>query len=298
MKMKNIAEFVLDNAENKPEEVREILIKLHQKGETVDDLLEFIKALNLRKIKVETKNSEILKNKKIYDICGTGGSGKSRINLSTALAVKLAKNGFCIAKHGNKAASGRVGSFDLIQKLNLEISDTPAKTRENLENNNLAFVFAPAFHPALKPLAPIRKSIAHPTIFNYLGPLLNPIENIHAQMVGVGDIKMLSKLGGVAKKLKRNILFVHDAEFGLDDVSIGGKTVFVKVINGRDIEFGEIYPQDFSLQKAENFAKISGGNVENNQKIFEKMIQEKAPQEIQNFLEINYLVAKQFFEEV
>lgn len=284
------AKYILNNAETKFEEVQKILIELHKKGETVEEILDFVQVLESRKIIVE-----IPQNWKVFDVCGTGGSGKNRINLSTALTLKLSKE-FKIAKHGNKASSGKIGSFDLIEKFGLETADTSEKVIKNLEEKNYAFVFAPAFHPALKHLAPIRKSISHPTIFNFLGPLLNPISTLTAQMIGLPNPQIGDKLAEVALKLGKNVLFVHDAAFGLDDVSIGGETIFWKIKDGK-MEKGTFVPEDLGIERVKNFEVIAGGNLETNMQIFEKLISGKAPKSHQYFLEINYLVAKNFFNE-
>lgn len=295
--MKNKAKFILDNAELKPEKVGEMLSKMHQDGETVNDILEFSEELKTRMLPVETRFLDNLKGKKIFDVCGTGGSGKSRINLSTALAIKLSEN-FTIAKHGNKAASGKVGSFDLIEKMELETSTTPESVIDNLEKNNLAFIFAPTFHPALKPLAPIRQSLGHPTIFNYLGPILNPVLGLTAQMTGVSSVAVGEKLAEACAHLERKVLFVHDTKFGLDDVSIGGATKFwIAGMDQRRIHSGAFFPEDYGFESIDDFDEISGGSVENNQAIFEALLNGIAAKPHRDFLEINQVVATEFFRQ-
>lgn len=283
------AEDILTQAEAKPDTVREALIEMHEAGETPEQVAEFYHALNARKISV----SEI--GKPVFDICGTGGSGLPRINLSTVLAIKLSKK-YCIAKHGNKAASGRVGSFDLIGAMGFEVGDTAEAVERQLKEKNLSFVFAPAFHPALKALAPIRKSIPHPTIFNYLGPLLNPVP-LTAQMIGVSSVKAGEIMAETALAIGRNALLVHDMEFGLDDVSIGGKTQFWRVNPKTDkIETGIFLPDDHGLKKAPNFTAIQGGEVQDNAKIAQSLMNGNAGTAHQNFLDINYRVAAEFFD--
>jgi len=286
----NKAEFVLENAENKPQEVQEILENLYKKGETVSDILEFVEALNKRKIKFR-----VPEDTKVFDICGTGGSGKTRINLSSALAVKLSKR-FTIAKHGNKAATGKVGSFDLIESLGYEIGTTPENVLVQLQEENLSFIFAPAFHPALKALAPIRSKISHPTIFNFLGPILNPIENLTAQMVGVSSIKTGELLAETCQYLKKNILLVHDTAFGLDDVSIGGATRFWMTGLDKNINSGAFFPEDYGFKSVSDFSEIQGGAVKNNTEIFKKLISNNATPSQNDFLGINQKVAEEFFE--
>ncbi len=295
--MNNIAQFVLDHAEDQPEKVGEMLTKLHEKGETVSDILEFVEELQKRMILVETRTIDKLKDKKIFDVCGTGGSGKTRINLSTVLAIKLSEK-FTIAKHGNKAASGRVGSFDLIENLKLETSTTPESVITNLENNNLAFVFAPAFHPALKPLAPIRQSLGHPTIFNYLGPILNPVSGLTAQMTGVSSVEIGEKLAEVCTYLGRKVIFVHDTMFGLDDVSIGGATKFwISGMDGGNIHSGTFSPEDYGFTSVKDFSEIAGGDTKDNEAIFQALLNGIASKPHQDFLEINRVVAEEFFQQ-
>lgn len=285
----NTAQFVLDNAETKPKAVKAMLVALHQRGETVNDILEFVVELEARKIKVPPIA------KKVFDICGTGGSGKSRINLSTALAIKLSEK-YTIAKHGNKAASGRVGSFDVIEKLKLPVGDTPENVKQQLTEKNLSFVFAPAFHPALKALAPIRQSIPHPTVFNYLGPLLNPV-NLTAQMIGVPSLSVGDKLAEVCTRLNKNAVIVHDTAFGLDDVSIGGATKFwMARVGDKKVHSGAFFPEDYGYKSITNFTDIQGGDAEANQRLIELLIKGGASKAQQDFLAINYAIADEFFK--
>lgn len=281
------AKYVFDNAEKEPQKIGEILHGLHKGGEKVSDILDFAKEAQKRMIVCHSPKE------KTFDVCGTGGSGKSRINLSTALAIKLSKK-FTIAKHGNKAASGRVGSFDLIEKMGHEIGDTPEKVSQQLKAKNISFLFAPAFHPALKPLAPIRIKLGHPTVFNYLGPILNPIDNLTAQMTGVSNPEIGSKLAKVCVELGKNILLVYDKAFGLDDVSIGGQTQFWEVIGG-NIKTGLFSPEDYGISRVKHFEDIAGGDVDKNAEIFQQLISGKAKEAHQKFLQINEIVATEFF---
>ncbi len=281
------AQYVFDNAETNPEKVSKILHGLHKGGEGVNDILDFVQEAQKRMIVCQSPKE------KTFDVCGTGGSGKSRINLSTALAIKLSKK-FTIAKHGNKAASGKVGSFDLIERLGYVIGDTPEKVSIQLAEKNISFLFAPAFHPALKPLAPIRIALGHPTVFNYLGPILNPVKNLTAQMTGVARPEVGKKLAEVCAELGKNILLVYDKSFGLDDVSIGGQTQFWEVVAG-NIKTGIFTPEDYGISRVRNFEEISGGNINKNAEIFEQLVLGTAKQAHQDFLKINEVIATEFF---
>ncbi len=269
--------------------IKRILVELHNKEESVAEIVSVVKFLESQKIVVPTP-----KNNLVFDVCGTGGTGKQRINLSTALAIRLAKD-FTIAKHGNKASSGRFGSFDIIEKTDFQICTTPSQAQIELEKNNLSFLFGPAFHPVLGLLVAIRKSLTHPTIFNSIGPLINPMSDLTAQLMGVKDVKTGRKLAKVCAKLGKNILLVHDTVFGLDEVSIGGETHYFKVLKGK-IQEGTFVPEDFGVQRVSDFSDIEGAkNITDNLKIFNSLLDNTATKEQQVFLEVNYRVAKDFF---
>lgn len=281
-------QYIFDHAESHPDRVKKVLVDMYQQTETTEQIILFLSFLR--------QHSQTFKSPKkhTFDICGTGGSGKNRINLSTALAIKLAEN-FTIAKHGGKASSGKVGSFDLIEQLGLDKATNGIEARDQLQEKNCAFLYAPAFHPILKSLAPIRKSIPHRTIFNLLGPLLNPVENITGQMIGCSDLGMMRPQAEALAHFGRNALLVHDTVFGLDDVSIGGETYYVEVLNGQITE-GTFVPEDYGVGRSENFSEIAGGTTAaHNATIFSDLINGSATIAQQNFLEINKRVAEEFF---
>lgn len=285
----NTAAFVLDHALGEPTKVREILINMYQRGIQKEDLKDFIRELEHRKIVVENTS-----NQTAFDVCGTGGSGRQRINLSTALAIKLSSQ-FTIAKHGNRGASGRFGSCDIVEAAGLKLCSMPEEVREDLAKKNLAFLFAPAFHPALAPLAPIRKSIPHPTIFNFLGPLVNPLSSLTAQMIGFSDLSMGLVMARAAQELGKNVLLVHDLVAGLDEVSILGETKYFRVRKGV-LEEGIFVPEDFGVERVQDFASIQGGEtLEDNLHIFTSLLKNTAPEAHRKFLEINAKVATDFF---
>jgi anthranilate phosphoribosyltransferase len=273
------------------ESIREKLVDIHKNGESVEDIIEIVRFLESQKITIPNP-SEM----KVFDICGTGGTGKKRINLSTALALKLSKE-FPITKHGNKASSGRCGSFDIIERSQFQVCNNTQQAQEQLQKNNIAFLFGPAFHPVLGIISSIRKSLPHPTIFNIIGPLINPMSHITAQIIGTKDVSTAKKLAEVCVLLGKNALLVHDTVFGLDEVSIGGKTHYFKIQNGQ-IEERTFVPEDFGVERVTAFSKIQGGeSIDDNFQIFEALLNENAPKEHQAFLEVNYRVAKNFFSQ-
>lgn len=206
-----------------------------------------------RAIKLELKDC--------IDVCGTGGSGLPRINTSTISAFILAKNGVKVAKHGNKAASGRFGSFDLLEELGEQILDDPGLIQTQFEQRGLVFLYAPSFYPVMKHFAPVRKVIAKPTFFNLLGPLLSPVK-VKRQIIGTSFEDEMELIAETARLLGLERALVVRGEDGLDELTLTGKT---RVIELRDGEFSEdeVAPEDFGIEEC-NFDEIAGGDAEFN----------------------------------
>lgn len=198
------------------------------------------------------------------DICGTGGSGLQRINTSTIATFILAELGLKMAKHGNKAASGRCGSFDLLESLGIQIEKSPAELEKLYREKGLVFIFARNFHPVMKFFAEARKVFGKPTIFNILGPLLNPARP-RVQIIGTSFKGQMRLIAEAAKLLgKKNVMVVRGQD-GLDEVTLTAKTDVVELKNGRIFEY-TIGPEDFGLRKV-SFGNISGGDIYENTKI-------------------------------
>jgi len=212
----------------------------------------------------------ILKN--AIDICGTGGSGLSRINTSTINSFVLASLGVKVAKHGNKASSGRFGSFDLLEKLEINFQKENQDIEEIYEKENLAFLFAPKFHPIMKYFSEVRKKIGSPTFFNLIGPLLNPAK-VKKQIIGVAFKDKMNLLAETCKLLGKEHVYIVCGEDNLDEVTITGKTHVCELKNNK-IENYEISPKDFGL-KIRPFEAIRGGNEKYNTKIALKILKDK-----------------------
>lgn len=210
------------------------------------------------------KMSSKLKMPGAIDICGTGGSGLSRINTSTIAAFILAELGVGVAKHGNKAASGRCGSFDLLDVLGVSIDKDAEELEKMYDRKGLAFIFARNFHPLLKHFAEARKSFGKPTIFNLLGPLLNPAEP-KMQIIGTSFRNQMRMIAEAARLLGKKKVIVVRGEDGLDEVTLTGETNIVEMADGKIKEY-KIGPEDFGLKRVE-FSEIAGGDFELNKKI-------------------------------
>lgn len=185
----------------------------------------------------------------LLDTCGTGGDHQSTINISTAASLVLAASGLTIAKHGNRAVSSTSGSSDVLQVMGLPVDIDQAAVLQLLDQCQWAFCFAPRFHPRLKALAPLRKTLGFPTIFNYLGPLCNPCQ-VQYQVLGVGKASMLDPMARALANLNVSRAFVVHGEPGIDEVSLAGKTQVRVVANGAVTD--EVWqPGDFGLNTSD-----------------------------------------------
>lgn len=165
------------------------------------------------------------------DVCGTGGDGANTVNVSTAVSFVVAAAGVPVAKHGNRAASSRSGAADVLQALGVRLDLDP---RASFQAANLAFLFAPAYHPALAPLAPLRRALGVRTVFNVLGPLCNPA-GVTRQLVGVGDPRLLEPMAQALRALGAERAVLVCGHNGVDEITPHGVTEW------RALEDGEIH---------------------------------------------------------
>ncbi len=187
-------------------------------------------------------------DKETFDVCGTGGSGNSKpFNISTTSSLIIASQDVCVAKHGNRAASSKSGSADVLEALQLNLAQTASEMSESLKTKNMAFLFAQVLHPAMKNIMPIRKKIGVPTIFNIMGPLTNP-SNPTRQVTGVSKYEFVLPMAKILQKLGRKSAIVLFGEDGLDDATICGKTYFAQFTEEKpEIEEGYFSPEQFGF---------------------------------------------------
>ncbi|MFA5829644.1 MAG: anthranilate phosphoribosyltransferase [Candidatus Gracilibacteria bacterium] len=260
-------------------EIADILSKLAQKGESIDEITGAVMSLKNHAINLGFNEKDLM------DTCGTGGSGLPRMNVSTTVAFVLAACGVKIAKHGNRAASGRCGSFDLLEGLGINIQLNPEKIKKMMSKLGIVFLYAPAFHPAMKIFMPIRKQLGFRTIFNVIGPLINPA-NPEYQLLGTNKKATAEKLISVLQKTGSKRAMVVTSENGLDEVTLHGKTYCFELADGEIKKF-IFQPEDLGIKSATEFAKISGGDLKKNIEYFHLLLQGKAPESLQNLLLIN-----------
>jgi len=195
------------------------------------------------------------------DVCGTGGSGLQRINTSTISAFVLSALGVEVAKHGNKAASGRCGSFDLLEALQVGFQENPKDIERLYSQTKLAFLFARSFHPVMKHFAEVRTKIGKPTFFNIIGPLLNPA-NTKSQIIGTAFEDKMELIAETARLLDKERVAVVRGADGLDEITLCGETKVVELRDGK-IEKYSLKPEDFGFKPAK-FEDIKGGDVKKN----------------------------------
>ncbi|MBM3579383.1 MAG: anthranilate phosphoribosyltransferase [Alphaproteobacteria bacterium] len=201
------------------EEIKKILLALNEENLPTNAFIGAVTALRKRMKKVSAPENAI-------DVCGTGGDGLNTLNISTAVCFVVAAAGVPVAKHGNKAISSRSGSADIFAELGIKISSDIGDIERNLREKNLCFLFAPFFHEALRNVAAIRKSLGVPTIFNFLGPLLNPA-NTRFQLIGTSrhDVmeKMYSALQLPTTNYQLSTYIIHGFD-GMDEITLTDKS--------------------------------------------------------------------------
>jgi len=200
----------------------------------------------------------------MIDLCGTGGDGFKTINISTTVAFILASLGIKVAKHGNKAVSSKSGSSDVLEILGVKSEKSLAKQRENLASKNLAFFHAPFFHPLVGEVREVRQRLGIRTVFNVLGPLLNPNLNLTNQLVGVYHKPVLKLYAQTLKILGRKHALVVRGDDGLDEITLCSETSVVELKNGEIFEYS-ITPEQFGFKRALH-SDIEGGTPEENAK--------------------------------
>ena len=216
------------------------LIALDMKGETVEEVLGAAKIMRKLSAKVEVNKD------KLVDTCGTGGSGIGIFNVSTTAAFVACACGARVAKHGNRSATRKSGSADLLEAAGVSLELNPSQVSDCIENVGLGFMFAPGHHSAMKHVIGPRKEIAHKSIFNILGPLTNPASTPN-QVMGVYDEKWMKPVTEVHKSLgSKNVMVVH-SEDNLDEISIASKTKVVELREGKISEY-VISPEEFGLE--------------------------------------------------
>jgi anthranilate phosphoribosyltransferase len=234
-----------------------LLIAFRSKGETVEEIAGMARAMRELATPVVTAHDDLV------DTAGTGG-GRPTFNVSTTAAFVAAGAGCRLAKHGNRSATGRSGSADVLEALGARIDLDPAAVASCIDEVGFGFMFAPAHHPAMKHIVPVRKELAVRTIFNFLGPLTNPA-GARRQLIGVSDRRFLDFMAAALGELGCEHALVVSSDDGLDELSVSGPTHAVELRDGR-IETHVLTPNSVGLATSPQSA-VAAGTPERNAEI-------------------------------
>ena len=234
------------------------LVALAVKGETIDELTGLVEGLRSRAVRVSSKHPCFI------DTAGTGSSRAKTFNISTAAAFVIAGAGLPVAKHGNRAASSKSGSADLLTALGVNVSAIPSVSESSLNEIGICFMFAPLYHGATARVAGIRRQLGIHTTFNLLGPLSNPA-GAPRQIIGVWRKDLAERLARVLSALGTERAWVVHGEDGLDEITLAGKTHVAEAHDGQ-VRTLEIAPEDFGFAPAP-LDHLRGGDTEANARI-------------------------------
>ena len=263
-----------------------ILAAIQAKGVSATELAGMARVLKAQSL----QQDEILHDYPVIDTCGTGGDGASTFNISTAVAFVAAAAGVKVAKHGNRSASSKVGSADVLEYLGIDLAASPDKVRSAVDVVGITFLFARGWHPAMKSVAPLRSTLKIRTVFNLLGPLVNPLCPT-GQVIGVYDSVFLESMAQALNILKTPKAIVLHGREKLDEAGLGDATDLTMVDNDK-VSPGIINPQALGLKSA-SLSELKGGEVEENAAILRNVLQGKGTQAQQDVVALNSSFALQ-----
>ncbi|MCL5742995.1 MAG: anthranilate phosphoribosyltransferase [Acidobacteria bacterium] len=256
---------VILSGDASPAEIAGFLVALRMKGETVEELVGFARAMRRMAEPVDPH----LNGEPLLDTCGTGGDGSCTFNISTIAAFVVAGAGVRVAKHGNRSISGKCGSADLLEALGVQLPMTPARAAEAIREVGIGFLFAPSIHTAMKHAQPVRVALKMRTVFNLLGPLTNPA-GATAQLVGAPSPAAAELMAGALAGLELERGFVVHGSDGLDEITTTGPTLAFEIRNG-EVKRQTLQPEDFGVPRAMP-ADLRGGDASVNRVIADQVL--------------------------
>ena len=243
-----------------PAQIGAFLVGLRLKGVEDEEVVGLVEAMRAASVKIRPQRDVMV------DLCGTGGDGSNTFNISTATALLVAACGIAVAKHGNRSASSKCGSADVLEALGVRIDLAPERATKAIEDLGFAFLFAPHYHPAMKHVGGARRELKTRTVFNLLGPLTNPA-GVTRQLLGVFDNEARPQLARVLHQLgSENVWVIHGAD-GLDELTIAGSTQVTSCTPSGLNEF-VVQPADAGLAEGSR-KELVGGDAAENAKILE-----------------------------
>ena len=266
-----------------------ILAAIQAKGVSATELAGMAQVLKSQSLQQE----KIEYDYPVIDTCGTGGDGASTFNISTAVAFVAAAAGVKVAKHGNRSASSKVGSADVLEYLGIDLTAPSEKVKAAVDEVGVTFLFARGWHPAMKSVAPLRSTLKIRTVFNLLGPLVNPLCPT-GQVIGVYSSAFLNNMAEALNMLQTSKAIVLHGREKLDEAGLGDATDLMMVNDGR-VTPGIINPQAMGL-KAASLAELKGGEVEENATILRNVLQGKGTTAQRDAVALNASLALQVGE--
>ncbi|MBI3097042.1 MAG: anthranilate phosphoribosyltransferase [Planctomycetes bacterium] len=247
-----------------PAQIAAFLVGLRLKGETVDEVVGCVNSLraNAKTVRPETPF--------YIDTCGTGGDGSHTFNVSTVVAFVAAGAGIPVAKHGNRSVSSSCGSADLLEFWGIPLESTPEAAARCLDRIGIVFLFAPAFHPAARHAAGVRKEIGVRTVFNLIGPLANPA-NAPGQVMGVYDPAWVPLAAEVLRTCGSKSAMVVHGDGGLDELSLTGEST-AAILRDGSIRTTRVAPEDAGLPRREGLDGLRVANVQESRALAERVL--------------------------
>lgn len=245
-------------------------LRLRPGGETVEELAGLATVMREKAVHVHL-DTEIAQ--RAMDTCGTGGDVSGTFNVSTATGIVAAAAGAAVAKHGNRSATSKCGSADVLEALGVKVDLGPEQVARCVRECGFGFMFAPAYHPAMKYVGPTRREIGIRTVFNILGPLTNPAHTRY-QLLGVADGSLLRKMGEALLQLGiQHAVLVH-GEDGLDECSLGAPTRVCEVRAGGELREYTITPEEMGLRRISGRQEVQGGDPAYNAAMLRELLSE------------------------
>jgi anthranilate phosphoribosyltransferase len=246
-----------------PAQVGALLVALAVKGEHADEIAGAAQAMRGHAVRVQSARHPIV------DVCGTGGDASGTFNISTAVAFVVAGAGVAVAKHGNRAMSSRCGSADVLEALGVRVDTPPHEAEAALDEDGIAFLFAQAYHPAMRLVAPIRREIGVRTLFNVIGPLSNPAA-AHRQIVGVPRTELLALVAGAFARLGSERAAAIAGFGGLDEIGLNGPSSVAEWTGEKVVQY-EIEPRTLGFSRR-SLEEIAGGDARRNASIIRAIL--------------------------
>lgn len=246
-------------------------LRLRPGGETVEEITGCARVMRekARQVELSPGVAEIA-----MDTCGTGGDGAGTFNVSTGAGLLAAAAGAAVAKHGNRSATSKCGSADVLEALGARIDLGPEQVATCVQEVGFGFMFAPAYHPAMKHVGPTRREIGVRTIFNILGPLTNPAHTPY-QVLGVPDPNLLSKMGHVLLHMGCKHALIIYGEDGIDECSLAAPTYVCEVRQGAELRTYSITPEQAGLTRISSTQAIEGGDPAYNASLLRRLLTEQ-----------------------